>query len=220
MDCRISRRYLHFPRTDVECEASHQSDFSSHGELCVALRQCLLRQLAIRDVASDPKQPLLARRWHCEQRVPSTATQRSDRLRVTGVLGEAVLGTVAATDASRSSKCSVQDRQIVRMYEGPRLGECFGWRLRVVPVNPPIPRVVFEAAGLCINTPDAQRGTIKSQLQPIVAVFECIVAVFERRLIAPPLGEQRGKTERARRNGQQCGFRGMHAVSKAYARIA
>ena len=66
----------------------------------------------------------------------------------------------------------------------------------VVPVNPPIPRVVLEAAGLWINTPYAKRGTIKSQLQPAVAVL-CFIAVFERRLIAPPLGEQRGENERA-----------------------
>ena len=61
----------------------------------------------------------------------------------------------------------------------------------MMPVNPPIPRVVFEAAGLRINAPDAEFGTIECQLQPIVAVLE-------RRLIAPPLGEQCGKNERAR----------------------
>src|SRR5262245_28092126 len=56
VDCCIARRDLHFPRTNVESKAAHQSDFSCDGELCVALSQCLLRQLAIRDVSSDSKQ--------------------------------------------------------------------------------------------------------------------------------------------------------------------
>ena len=79
-------------------------------------------------------------------------------------------------------------------------------------MDPPISHVVFEAAGLWINAPDTQLGTIERQLQPIVAVLE-------RRLVAPPLSKQRGENERARRYGQQRYLCGMHAISEAYARI-
>ena len=52
----IALRNLHSPRADVEGEASDQSDFPGEGKLRVALGECLLCLLALRDVAGDAEQ--------------------------------------------------------------------------------------------------------------------------------------------------------------------
>ena len=190
VDSRVTRRNLHVPRANVERKASHQSNFSSDGELCVALCQCLLRLLALGDVASDAKQLHGSAVRLAHDRTFDRNPAFSTTALLISARCETVLGSAAAASTTQCHKGSVQIGKIVWMDLRPHLRKGLWWRFRAMPVNAPIAHVIFEAAGFQVKAPDTKLGTIESQLQPIVAVFE-------RCLIAPPLGEQRGESERA-----------------------
>ena len=212
VDSRIALRNLHFPRADVESEASDQGDFPGDGELCVALCQCLLGVLALGDVAGDSKQL----HGSAVRLAHDCTFDRNPAFSTTALLisarCETVFGPTAAARTTQCRKSGVQLGKVVWMDLRPHLREGLWCRFRAMSVNMSIAHVIFEAARFQLKAPDTELGTIESQLQPMVAVFE-------RGLISPPFGEQRGENERAHRYGQQPRVRGMHAVGKTYARI-
>ena len=147
--------------------------------------------LAIGDVAGDPKQLHGSAVRSAHDRTFDRNPAFSTTALLISARCETVLGPTAAASATQCRKSGVQIGKIVRMDLRPHLRKGLWWRFRAMPVNAPIAHVIFEAAGFQVKAPDAKLGTIESQLQPMVAVFE-------RGLIAPPLGEQRGENERAR----------------------
>ena len=164
VNSRIALRNLHFPRANVESEASDQGDFPSEGELCVALCQCLLRMLALGDVAGDSKQL----HGSAVRLAHDCTFDRNPAFSTTALLisarCETVLGPTAAASTTQCHKSGVQFGKIVWMDLRPHLRKGLWWPFRAMPVNAPIPHVIFEAAGFQLKAPDTKLSTIESQL--------------------------------------------------------
>src|SRR5262245_39520029 len=96
---------------------------------------------------------------------------------------------------------------------GPHLREGLGRCLRVIPVNAPIPHVIFKTAGVYVKAPGTKLGAIESQLKPVVALFEIGFA-------SASLREERSQNEGVDRHHRDGHLSTLHTLRDRDSRVA
>ena len=176
----IARRNLHSPRADVEGEASDQADLPGEGELRVALGECLLRLLALRDVTGDAEQPHGLALGAAHNRAFERDPVHLAGMWVARRMHHTVFGAADVSVARRLRKRGIYARSVIGMNEAPPFFDGLGQRCMAVIVRRA--RIALDTTRVEVQAEHPELGAAERQL-------EALVADLERRFVPTPLRE-------------------------------